>query len=97
MFSLCSRPLTSRFSPIPTHASPTARHGALRLQRGTSSATSLTPHWLLQGHAPNRLLPQLHSLAIPTVGRHLICFPEAPVDLDFSQSQPTNQNAILLD
>ncbi|KAG8258499.1 hypothetical protein J6590_029133 [Homalodisca vitripennis] len=52
---------------VALNRSPTARHGALRLQQGTSSATSLTPHWLLQGHAPNRLLPQLHSLVIPTV------------------------------
>ncbi|KAG8302017.1 hypothetical protein J6590_040293 [Homalodisca vitripennis] len=34
---------------------------------GASLATSLSTHWLPQGHAPNRLLPQLYFLVIPTV------------------------------
>ncbi|KAG8325953.1 hypothetical protein J6590_054166 [Homalodisca vitripennis] len=52
---------------LPQDTTTTARYIALRFKRGTKLATSLSPHWLPQGHAPNRLLPQLHSLVTPTV------------------------------
>ncbi|KAG8285047.1 G-protein coupled adenosine receptor activity protein [Homalodisca vitripennis] len=67
-FSEFDRNLKKKLASQSWHNTSTAAwHGSLQLQRRISLATSLSPRWLLQGHAPNRLLPQLHSLVAPTV------------------------------